>query len=1157
MPVPVINRYKVPFVVRRLVQTLSGGPRIPPRDSEPWAVLVASVILGIRFFLPWIIGGPVATAVPSQLFTGIITSVAVACCSIVFKILAQLSVPTEQASSHIHLLSTEDGDSEQSLRLSDLRGIFGWACGPVSERTHPSSSAPQTIRATLEIGRTVCDTVLEGGIAGLASATLTQNVLSAAVGAPWIPLYVFGWIGVCCAMWSLGCGPPPEPNTYYPDDEFGIDTFTRPIHVLILLVLGVFYSPLICTSLICALPLIWWIGILPCNRIAFFWITETFTVLLGGSTSANELRNLVSFAATCLAFVIYSTLSLQTNTLVPPIAFGTLFVGCVGGSKVWIDALLRYCFTTSYKHPIAGDSINPRTQLVALTIRFSGTIALTCILLAIITTERAALNTDGDPDHSAILTTPLSPMSTLHIALPTTATIILATLLLLQTVTRAVPPFCHFIINPLFNKLNRESSVPHDSVSTFHRARGIITCVICHVLPYLTTSIVVLAVSRGSAAQNGWRWDLSSMSALEIILSFRSFRACWQDPVATGWDMLVWYWAATTAWRNGLVSIVGEGAGLLGVLLTGTVRLALGRWARNIAVFVVYFWSFIVDSKQRCKYWQAVAAASLVLSPLSAIIAAALDIPMVPLLGLPIFWVSFPRPKRGWHSWNDGGGAAINDSIYSTLAPSLALAMSKSVSPFLPDGLFPGPSAPIFARFDSRIILIRVVENWFEGCVVVMSGLELTGTSCHNIESLVMDELLELPSSSGKLFNRSFGTLMEPAGILQVKGYSEASSTVAGVLDHPDTLELLPPLFLKCCVFIFRRALEQHPKSISAEEAPLNGELVKAVWKRFPIKWLEFLNETSGKQALTHPGPDESQSIVLACSTAFAVMLGAGSTGSFPPILLSNVLRQYNGEPSEFVNPELRQWMAQPAQRAFHDCMVLSWRIAVKILWQEAVEGSGVTEMSEFQSVLQEIVESWHMATTLLPIPTTVVSHHQGDVHEQHLATMPLSATWEDAVRARIRNIFVFGETAKADAPPAAQRRPNGDDRSRPPTTRTAELVERLPAFEKGRSKEITVKLIKLGAANDCRLGKINSELVRGIWATLGYELLYLTNDDDERYSIQAHSKAFRNLILQSADPPLGYPVWLSLECVGWAGYEGLFHGSKTSKVTPIHTVNK
>ena len=49
-----------------------------------------------------------------------------------------------------------------------------------------------------------------------------------------------------------------------------------------------------------------------------------------------------------------------------------------------------------------------------------------------------------------------------------------------------------------------------------------------------------------------------------------------------------------------------------------------------------------------------------------------------------------------------------------------------------------------------------------------------------------------------------------------------------------------------------------------------------------------------------------------------------------------------------------------------------------------------------------------------------------------------------------------------------------------------------------------------------------------GLWASLALELLYLTNDDDERYSIQAEERILRNLTVEAADPPLGYPAYTS-----------------------------
>ncbi len=59
-------------------------------------------------------------------------------------------------------------------------------------------------------------------------------------------------------------------------------------------------------------------------------------------------------------------------------------------------------------------------------------------------------------------------------------------------------------------------------------------------------------------------------------------------------------------------------------------------------------------------------------------------------------------------------------------------------------------------------------------------------------------------------------------------------------------------------------------------------------------------------------------------------------------------------------------------------------------------------------------------------------------------------------------------------------------------------------------------------------LAYLNTEVVKSIWSSTNLELLYMTNDDDERYSIQAHPYILRNLTIQASDPPLGYPIYKS-----------------------------
>lgn len=60
----------------------------------------------------------------------------------------------------------------------------------------------------------------------------------------------------------------------------------------------------------------------------------------------------------------------------------------------------------------------------------------------------------------------------------------------------------------------------------------------------------------------------------------------------------------------------------------------------------------------------------------------------------------------------------------------------------------------------------------------------------------------------------------------------------------------------------------------------------------------------------------------------------------------------------------------------------------------------------------------------------------------------------------------------------------------------------------------------------DCTICKLNPVAVKSIHNSMIMELLYMTNDDEERYSIQSHKQLLRNLCIQFAEPPIGYPVF-------------------------------
>ncbi|CAE8711565.1 unnamed protein product, partial [Polarella glacialis] len=95
-----------------------------------------------------------------------------------------------------------------------------------------------------------------------------------------------------------------------------------------------------------------------------------------------------------------------------------------------------------------------------------------------------------------------------------------------------------------------------------------------------------------------------------------------------------------------------------------------------------------------------------------------------------------------------------------------------------------------------------------------------------------------------------------------------------------------------------------------------------------------------------------------------------------------------------------------------------------------------------------------------------------------------------------------------------------------------AAMKKRVPNLMALRKKGVSeVQVLRLSLLEDgVRVGELRPEVVQSIWASASLELRYLANDDDERYSIQAHPTLFRNMVVQSAE----YPIFVSPPITVW-----------------------
>jgi len=69
------------------------------------------------------------------------------------------------------------------------------------------------------------------------------------------------------------------------------------------------------------------------------------------------------------------------------------------------------------------------------------------------------------------------------------------------------------------------------------------------------------------------------------------------------------------------------------------------------------------------------------------------------------------------------------------------------------------------------------------------------------------------------------------------------------------------------------------------------------------------------------------------------------------------------------------------------------------------------------------------------------------------------------------------------------------------------------------------------------RVIKLNREGVRGLWSGQQQELVFLGNTNSERGSIQQLKTVARNLVNQSCDFPVGYPIFVSPLTTSYASF--------------------
>ena len=272
-----------------------------------------------------------------------------------------------------------------------------------------------------------------------------------------------------------------------------------------------------------------------------------------------------------------------------------------------------------------------------------------------------------------------------------------------------------------------------------------------------------------------WQHPGDALAGITIAFLLQRISSTWDNDIPVGTQLLITDFVVEIAinfWQKMNFSL----------LLFGTF-LALEKYRKHEFIITIFTILFL----------------PLVLATIG--LAAVLSAPLLPLFTLPVFLVSFPRPKRTWPSrFNFNKSCSPNsDSVYYQQAvPALVSCLQQAVTSAC---ITPRGGDQMLFRFQDRIVWASILEVGSTFFTVTFQGLELQETSCHTVEAAKLDSLFE----SSSLFNPVPFHTLQHVETSVITTHSDAKNVLTGIIDQPDNLNRLSDRLIKCLVWVILR----------------------------------------------------------------------------------------------------------------------------------------------------------------------------------------------------------------------------------------------------------------------------------------------------------------------------------------------------------------
>ncbi|MED6256855.1 hypothetical protein ATANTOWER_030285 [Ataeniobius toweri] len=1145
--VPLLNEYKQEFFWKRFPQTVLGGPRFKLGYCAPPYVYVNQAVL---FLTPWLFGGVGTLLCQLQLLQELYAAVLSG--TLMFAAAAGVQALALYAARRSGTVVERLGAPNILIDEEEV------------EFTHCVS--PETVRFIAPGKRfglnVVLHTVLAGVLCGLGTWYVFLGRLTALYGSTGVSLIVFvlSWVTLCIAEYSLIVNTAAETATFQAQDTYEITPLTRPLYIFIFIALDLAdrFSHAVPELQLASqtlhvvfvfLPLLWALGVLPPLDALLLWGMEQALVFgLGGSPMSSNIRLLlmfaVSFGVAVCNYFIPSTLGV--------VLFSTSAGFLLSLDLSQVDTLCRrqriafrdHRFHSGAPLPLTsfGWNLGCRELLLYLS------------LLVVAMAEAGLLHYFlGSAQSQDLVTRPQGPVKYLLL-------ILFSLCWALREVQGAYVVGGMFL-NPLYPK-------GMSNVQSFkQKNRGLhIAAAIRRVLLYLVSPFAMIAFLSMDKS-------LRSLHSVSISVGLtRAFRGVWQSSEDALLQMVVVVLVQLAAGNKTLPGWDTLGTGVQ-LLLVGLLMDRLSQFLAKLKFTLTVLVTSWTEKKQRRQSAGTLLALNASLWPLVlavVMLSALLSAPLLPLFTLPIFLVGFPRPQRSWPG-PVGTACPCPDSVfYQQMSGSLASALRTAFASGSLGSVAPG--SHFLGRFQDRMVWIMILERGYGYCTVNIKGLELQETSCHTVEARRVDEVFEAaferPERLGftQGFNLHWGNALTPCAALAVRVYSDARNVLSGIIDSHDNLRKLQEDFMKALIWLLLRFRQDSSSLTSFGDWSDEDDLFGPQPARRTVA-LVTAEAQPGHSALqigaSLPGSVEMDSLfenmaLSALQPLQPLGLGIGmpavDKGRNPEVLRESPRLNFSCPESEVFNLPLG-WRTAP--------LLPSRLLLLRSLFPEewfrfslgrfglAVQGETSEDMTKALKE-DEVLKELHVkialsclisvgAESAFTSPSYIYRLYCGDVPwteglDWLSSSKELYQLTLQAFRFSFKLLFDQASLGPMESPEELFSTLEEYERDwyiglvTEKGWHDSVLQEKPFLFSLGHDLTMGTYTGRVLSLQEqlVQVGRLNGEGVRGQWANLSWELLYATNDDEERYSIQAHPFMLRNLTVQAADPPLGYPIYSS-----------------------------